>query len=256
MEPVNILVVDDDDSVSTTIEKCLRREKYSVTIANSGIQALQIARRRIPALILLDVIMPGMDGFAVCDALRADPVLADIPVIFLTARSKEEDRIQGFLSGGDDYLSKPFNLEELSLRIRAVLRRTGHTRETTDEVRAHSDEQQRSLPTAKKNSPPAEINIKGFKLNARTFEVVSPLGKRILLTPIQFDLLFHLMSHAGEIFSPARLLDEIWDYPTDAGSPDLVRVHIMNLRNRVEEDPTNPVLIETVPGFGYTVRKE
>ena len=124
MEPARILVVEDDDTVALTIERCLRRDNYKVTLASSGVQALQLARRRIPDLVLLDVTMPGMDGFAVCREMRQDPVLRQVPIIFLTARSKEEDRINGFLAGGDDYLSKPFNLEELSLRVRAVLRRT------------------------------------------------------------------------------------------------------------------------------------
>ena len=98
--------------------------------------------------------------------------------------------------------------------------------------------------------PSRDISIK-----YPTFELTTPKGQKILLTPVQYDLLFHFMTHPGEIFSPTRLLDEIWDYPSDAGSPDLVRVHIKNLRMRVEEDPSTPVFIETIPGYGYTVRK-
>jgi DNA-binding response OmpR family regulator len=252
MENVNILVVEDDDTVALTIERCLRRENYKVTLASSGVQGLQLARRRIPDLVLLDVIMPGMDGFAVCKEMRADPVLSEVPIIFLTARAKEDDRITGFMAGGDDYLGKPFNVDELLLRIRAVLRRT-HLK--TSDVSGvgllkNSAEQKPGAHVSATN----EIEIKNFKLNVRTFELTTPKGVKILLTPVQYDLLFHFMTHPGEIFSPSRLLDEIWDYPSDAGSPDLVRVHIKNLRMRVEEDPAAPTFIETIPGYGYTVR--
>jgi DNA-binding response OmpR family regulator len=99
-----------------------------------------------------------------------------------------------------------------------------------------------------------EIDINGFSLNIRTFELTTPHSRKIRLTPVQFDLLYHLMSHPDEIFSPMRLLDEVWDYPSDAGSPDLVRVHIKNLRERIEPDAKIPVFIETISGHGYTIR--
>jgi len=119
VDQANILVVEDDDIVALTIERCLRREDYRVTLANSGVEALQQARRHKPEMVILDVIMPGMDGFAVCREMRADPILADVPILFLTARTKPEDRIMGFHVGADDYLSKPFNLDELTLRVRS-----------------------------------------------------------------------------------------------------------------------------------------
>jgi DNA-binding response OmpR family regulator len=249
MENVNILVVEDDDTVALTIERCLRRENYKVTLASSGVQALQLARRRIPDMVLLDVVMPGMDGFAVCKEMRADPVLSQVPIIFLTARAKDEDRITGFLAGGDDYLGKPFNLDELILRIRAVLRRTQLAVIAGKPAVELSGSTQSATSSSQR-----DVKIKGYSLNVRTFEVTTPKGVKILLTPVQYDLLFHFMTHPGEIFSPSRLLDEIWDYPSDAGSPDLVRVHIKNLRMRVEEDPSSPTFIETIPGYGYTIR--
>lgn len=255
MENANILVVEDDDNVALTIERCLRRENYKVTLASSGVQGLQLARRRIPDLVLLDVVMPGMDGFTVCKEMRSDPILSEVPIIFLTARSKEDDRITGFLAGGDDYLSKPFNLDELTLRIRAVLRRT---KISANNVPIQVVETQlASKPVINMTTPAVkEVKIKGYILNVRTFELTTPKGLKILLTPVQYDLLFHFMTHPGEIFSPSRLLDEIWDYPSDAGSPDLVRVHIKNLRMRIEEDPSSPTFIETIPGYGYTVRPD
>lgn len=257
METVNILLVEDDDNVALTVERCLRRENYKVTLATSGVQALQIARRRIPDLILLDVTMPGMDGYSVCREIRADVLLEKVPIIFLTARTRDEDRIIGFQAGADDYINKPFNLEELLLRVRAVLRRTQEYKIASDGSSTSSvDGFQKYRQLASYDPTTSCLQLKGYSLDLKTYEVTLPDKKKVLLTPIQFNLLVHLMSHPGEIFSPSRLLDEIWDYPSDAGSPDLVRVHIKNLRSRIESDPLSPLFIETIPGYGYTIRIE
>ena len=120
---VNILVVEDDEIVSKTIERVLRGEEFKVSVAKSGVEGLQAARRHVPDLVVLDVIMPGMDGYTVCREMRADPLLAEVPILFLTAKIKDEDKIIGFKAGADDYLGKPFNIDELLLRIRAILRR-------------------------------------------------------------------------------------------------------------------------------------
>lgn len=236
MNPIDLLVIEDDEIVARTIERTLRGHEFHVTVANSGVQGLQIARRQPPALVVLDVIMPGMDGYAVCREMRADPLLAAVPILFLTAKSKDEDKITGFRAGADDYLTKPFNVDELILRVRAILRRS---------------------PAASAALPaPAEadhrLTVCGYTLDTRSFKLVTPRGE-VQLTPVQFDLLYHLMSHPNQIFSPLRLLHEVWDYPSDAGSPDLVRVHIKNLRERVEADPRTPTFIRTVPGHGYTI---
>jgi two-component system, OmpR family, response regulator RpaA len=254
LDTVNILLVEDDDNVALTVERCLRRENYKVTLATSGVQALQIARRRIPDLILLDVTMPGMDGYSVCREMRADIQLEKVPIIFLTARTRDEDRILGFQAGGDDYINKPFNLEELLLRVRAVLRRTQEYKIASGGSTSTTDEFQKYRQSVSYDSATSCLQLKGYSLDLRTYEVTLPDKKKVLLTPIQFNLLVHLMSHPGEIFSPSRLLDEIWDYPSDAGSPDLVRVHIKNLRSRIESDPLSPVFIETIPGYGYTIK--
>jgi two-component system alkaline phosphatase synthesis response regulator PhoP/two-component system response regulator RpaA len=268
MKQNNILVIEDDDIVSKTIERCLRSEEFHVTIANSGVEGLQNARRHQPDLIILDVIMPGMDGYAVCREIRSDPVIKETPILFLTAKAKDEDKITGLTLGADDYLSKPFNLDELVLRVRAVLRRTKTLPKinSTVETPTKPFNLGNILPKARgllKSKVPEEapslpehtIIIRGFILDTQTYELTTPKSGKLRLTPVQFDLLYHLMSHPGEIFSPNRLLDEVWDYPTDAGSPDLVRVHIKNLRERVEIDPRAPSFIETVPGYGYTIRK-
>jgi DNA-binding response OmpR family regulator len=234
MKPIELLVVEDDEIVARTIERVLRGQEFQVSVANSGVQGLQAARRKPPAIVLLDVIMPGMDGYEVCREMRADPLLANVPILFLTAKSKDEDKITGFRAGADDYLAKPFNVDELLLRIRAILRRAHAP------VPASAAEHTRS------------VTIGEYRLDTRAFKLSTPRGE-VQLTPVQYDLLYHLMSHPGRVFSPMRLLQEVWDYPSDAGSPDLVRVHIKNLRERIEVDPRAPAFIKTVAGHGYTV---
>jgi two-component system, OmpR family, response regulator RpaA len=260
MSTVNILVVEDDEIVARTVERSLRGHEFRVTIANSGVEGLKVARRQATDLILLDVIMPGMDGYAVCREVRADPLLTNIPILFLTAKAKDEDRITGFLAGADDYLTKPFNIDELILRIRAILRRSkSHPRlegDPTIETSSHvvpvvADETESKEPNIKH-----QIVIRDYILNVKSYELKTHSRGKVRLTPVQFDLLYHLMSHPGEIFSPSRLLDEVWDYPSDAGSPDLVRVHIKNLRERIEPDPHEPQFIQTVAGYGYTIRSD
>jgi two-component system, OmpR family, response regulator RpaA len=264
MKPTNILVIEDDEIVSRTIERCLRGDEFHITVAGTGVEGLQKARRQPPELIILDVIMPGMDGYAVCREVRADPILKDIPILFLTAKSKDDDKITGFTAGADDYLSKPFNLDELTLRVRAILRRTKnqpHTR-SDESTKPFSlgglFNKPKSTVREKLESETGQakhaISIRGYSLDTQTYELTTPKSVKLRLTPVQFDLLYHLMSHPGEIFSPSRLLDEVWDYPTDAGSPDLVRVHIKNLRERIELDPHSPKFLETVPGYGYTIK--
>lgn len=263
----NVLVVEDDEIVSRTIERSLRGEEFRITVANSGVEGLKVARRIIPDLVILDVVMPGMDGYTVCREMRADMLLSQVPILFLTAKIKDDDRITGFTAGADDYLTKPFNIDELILRVRAILRRT--RRPQLAEVGAaegappHDEAAPRvrvvvSQPSAQ--AKPAvnshSLVVGDFVLDTRTYELHTPQRGRLRLTPVQYDLLYHLMSHPGQIFSPARLLDEVWDYPSDTGSPDLVRVHIKNLRERIEEDPRSPSFIRTVPGYGYTVGAE
>ncbi len=271
MEQAHILVIEDDDIVARTIERSLRGEEFRVLITNSGVEGLKAARRRVPDLVILDIIMPGMDGYTVCREMRADPMLADTPILFLTAKIKDEDKIAGFNAGADDYLSKPFNIDELILRLRAILRRAKKSFEMEGGA-ASPDAPVVASPTAAPASirpTPADeapssfalvdkyrIMVGDYILDTRSYELVTPNRGRIRLTPVQYELLHHMMCHPGEIFSPNRLLDEVWDYPSDTGSPDLVRVHIKNLRERIEENPRRPHFIRTVPGYGYTVGVE
>ena len=225
------MVVDDDEIVARTIERSLRAGGFQVVVVQSGVDALRIGRRNPPDLMVLDVLMPGMNGYEVCREIRNDPILRDLPVLFLTAKGKDEDRVQGLRAGADDYLSKPFNLDELYLRVRAILRRTKRGFET---------------------EAPSVLEVGDYQLNTHSFEIRGPFGMAVL-TPVQFDLLYHLMSHPGQVFSPERLLQEVWDYPHDTGSSDLVRVQIKNLRSKIETDATAPKFIRTIKGHGYMV---
>ncbi len=228
-----ILVIDDEQMVAGSIERTLRAHNFSVTVATSGVEGLKAARHHRPDLVVLDVLMPSMDGFEVCRQIRSDPVLHDLPILFLTARSKIEDKIIGLRVGADDYLTKPFNVDEFILRIWAILRR--------------------GLAGTPSSAPPERLMIRDLILDCKTFTATSPRGSA-LLTPVQFDLLYFVMSHPGEVFSPTTLLHDIWDYPFDAGSPDLVRMHIKNVREKIEPDPRQPIYIITIPGHGYTIR--
>jgi two-component system, OmpR family, response regulator RpaA len=226
-----ILVIDDDELVSRTLQRALKMYGHQVMVAKSGTEGLQLARRHHPDLFILDIVMPGADGYQVCRQIRGDPLLQDLPVLFLTARAKDEDKIEGFRAGGDDYLSKPFNMEELELRVKAILRRV--TPEKTEPENA------------------SQVVVGDVTLNCRTFEVTTP-STTALLTNVQFDLLYHLMSHADQVFNSQQLLQDVWDYPRDTGSPELVRAHIKNLREKLEPEPGAPVYIRTIQGHGYT----
>lgn len=231
-----ILAIDDDELVSMTIQRSLKLYGYHVMVAKSGAEGLQLARRHRPDMFILDVIMPGMDGYQVARQVRGDPLLQELPILFLTAKAKDEDKIEGFRAGGDDYLTKPFNIEELHLRVKAILRRSkgGVVKPVLE--------------------PFHQINVGDVVLDCRTFEVTTA-ERKVLLTNVQFDLLYHLMSNAGTIFTSQQLLQDVWDYPRDTGSPELVRAHIKNLREKVEEDPTNPTYLLTIKGHGYTFAK-
>lgn len=235
MKTIQILVIEDDYIVARTIERSLKDPQYCVTLASRGDKGLQIARQILPDLVILDIIMPFMDGYAVCRAMRNDRDLESIPILFLTAKTNAQDKIAGFLAGGDDYLCKPFNIDELILRIQAILRRT------------------LPLGDLELTSVTGCLEVGDYSLNTRSFELQTPLRGKVRLTPMQFDLLYHLMTHPEEPFTTTRLLDEVWDYPTGRGSPDLVRVHIKTLRERIENNPRAPSFICTVPGRGYMV---
>jgi DNA-binding response OmpR family regulator len=243
-----ILVVDDDLSVADAIDRTLRKRGYDTIVVHDGWHAIEAAKKRTPDLVILDVVMPGMDGIQVCKKLRSDPSFTRIPIIFLTARAMIEDKIEGFEAGADDYLTKPFAIQELDLRVKALLRRSGQG------VLQERDSRGLGQPVL---SQDLAVRVAGsLTLNRKTFEVTTP-HCTVLLTPIEFELLDHLMAHVGEVFSSERLLQEVWEYPSGTGDPALVRMHVRNLRAKIEpEGVTAPVFIRTVNRRGYTIRSD
>lgn len=222
-KPITILVVDDEPIVAEVLERYLRRESYVVHLASDGPSALELARSLDPALIVLDVMLPEIDGLEVCRRLRAE---SNVPIILLTARSEETDRILGLGLGADDYVVKPFSPGELVARIKAVLRRT--TAPVDDPYALRFDDL-RILP------------------RQRTVEVA---GRPVDLTAKEFDLLHFLARHPGQVFTREQLLDRVWDYAY-LGDANTVTVHIRRLREKIEPDPVRPRWVKTVWGVGY-----
>ncbi len=224
-----ILVVDDDLRVCKMIEAVLKGEGHFVMLSNNGTDALEKIPKISPDLVILDVMMPDLNGYEVCRRIRSSIRLANIPVMFLTARGMVNDRIEGFEAGGDDYLIKPFDLRELELRVNALLRRT-----------------------LKSNGTAKELKVGGMRLDAAKYQVEAD-GRTVQLTPVEFELLYYLMSRAGEVVSAEKLLQEVWRYYPGTGDPTVVRMQIMNLRNKIEPSPKTPKYICTVYRHGYYV---
>ena len=229
-----VLVVDDDMDVAEAIERTLRRSGFDVLVAYRGADAIEMARRQHPAVMVLDIVMPGMSGIDVCRHLRASMELADIPILFLTAKAEISDKIEGYTVGADDYLTKPFDLRELELRIKAVLRRS----------------QQTGFAALQE-----EIRVGSLCLNTRTFEISTPLVTE-LLTPVEFEMMQFLMSHPDRVFSADELLQNVWGYPPGTGMPDLVRVHIKNVRDKIEPTAGEPKYLRNILRRGYLVSSD
>ena len=218
-----ILVVDDEPEIVRGLEDNLRFEGYQTASATNGHDALALAQSDAPDLILLDIMMPRMSGWEVCRALREKGIEA--PIIMLTARGEEVDRVRGLELGADDYVTKPFSLRELLARVRAVLRRPGP------------------------RSRFEEFTFGDVRIRPRVRQVFKS-GKEIRLTRKEFDLLVFLVAHRGEVLTRERLLDEVWGYerfPTTR----TVDTHILRLRKKFEADADRPVWILTLHGHGY-----
>ena len=221
-----VLVVDDEHVVTEVLERYLRREDFEVATADDGESALRLAREWGPDLIVLDLMLPKIDGFEICRVLRQE---SRVPIVMLTARGETTDRIVGLEIGADDYVVKPFSPGELVARIKAVLRRT-----------------------ATQTNPAASaevIRFPGFSLNPQT-RIVEVRGNRVELTAKEFDLLYFLASHSGQVFTRDQLMNDVWDY-TYAGDASTVTVHIRRLREKTEPDPARPRFLKTVWGVGY-----
>lgn len=226
-----ILVVDDDEDILETTARALRSAGHRVLVAQRGADAMQLARETHPDLVVLDIIMPGMNGIEVCRHIRANPELARTPILFLTSKGTIGDKVDGFESGADDYITKPFDLRELALRVKALLRRAQFSIEPT-EVES--------------------IELGHLVLNCRTFEVSTP-QRTTLLTPVEYELLRFLMTNTGRVYSADQLLQQVWGYPPGVGMPDLVRVHIKNVRAKIEPDPRHPIYLRNVLRRGYMI---
>jgi DNA-binding response OmpR family regulator len=221
----DILVVEDEPSVGEVVQLYLRRAGFSVTIAKDGTKAQELLTENLPALIILDLMLPGLDGWEITRRLRAR---SDIPIIILTARAEEMDRIAGLEMGADDYVVKPFSPQELVSRVRAVLRRT----------RLLSDGENK----------PALI-FSGLRIDPQT-RLVYQNDTPLTLTAKEFDLLYWLALHPRQVFSRDQLLSRVWGETTYI-DPSTVTVHIRRLREKVEPDPTDPLHLQTVWGVGY-----
>ena len=220
-----LLVVDDEPNIVELLSASLRYAGFEVQTASSGEQALEVARRYRPDMLVLDVMMPGIDGFGVLRRLRGDG--ERVPVLFLTARDGTEDTVTGLTLGGDDYVTKPFSLEELTARIRAVLRRT-----------TAGDEE------------PSRLVFADLELDEETHEVYRA-GQRVQLSPTEFKLLRYLMLNANRVLSKAQILDHVWKYDF-RGDDSIVESYISYLRRKV--DTTEPRLLHTLRGVGYSLR--
>ena len=218
-----VLVVDDEPIVREVVVRYLEREGYRTLEAGDGVLARELVERERPNLVVLDLMLPGMDGLSLCRWIRSR---SDLPVIMLTARGEEADRIVGLELGADDYVTKPFSPRELAARVRTVLRRA---------------------------APPvlaeARLSFGDLEIDAATREVTRA-GQPVRLTAREFDLLWFLASHPRRVFSRSQLMERVWGYEAalDTGT---VTVHVRRLREKIEDDPAHPRRLETVWGVGY-----
>lgn len=231
-----ILTVDDEQPMRMMLTDALGSVGYEVDTASSGLDALKKLDKRRPDVLVLDIGMPEMDGLTLCRKLRQDPRFVTLPILFLTAYTQPEDIVKGLDAGADDYTLKPINLPVFLARVRALLRR----KELIPE-------------DAPKAEYKAILKVGGLELNSDTYQV-SVEGNTIQLTATEHRLLRYMMEHDNQPLSPQRLLEAVWEYPPYTGDPDLVRVHVRNLRTKLETDTRQPKYIQTVHGVGYMIQ--
>ena len=224
--PSRVLVVEDEPAICDVVATALRHHGHTVTTADHGLRGRDLARSGDFDLIVLDVMLPGIDGFEICRGLRSAG--STTPVLFLTARDAPDDRIEGFVNGGDDYLTKPFSVDELVLRVTAILRRT------------------------RRDAPGDQLTIADLVLDPAAHEV-RRAGTPIELSPTEFRLLHYLMINADTVVSKAQILVNAWDHDFD-GSDNVVELYIGYLRRKIDDG--NTPLIHTRRGVGYVLREQ
>ena len=226
MEQADILIVDDNPEIREIIQILLSGEGYQVHEAANGHQALMLLRQTSFDLIILDIMMPGLNGYQTCLEIRK---ISNAPILFLSARTQESDKTLGFSSGGDDYLAKPFSYAELVSRAKALLRR----------YQVYQGKP--TVPTQTSTITYAQLILNEIPVD---------------LTDTEYSILRLLLTHQGQIFSTEHLYESIWNEPYYYGANNVIMVHIRNLRRKIEDDPKNPTLIKTVWGRGYRCDKE
>ena len=225
MADEKVLIVDDEENILELMRFNLENSGYKVLTAQNGIDALKLAKSEIPQLILLDLMLPGMDGYDVCKEIRRDNNISHIPIIMITAKGEEVDKILGLELGADDYITKPFSIRELLARAKAVLRRT-------------------TIQHIDKSYKFGNIGIDFDK------HEVNKNDEKVDLTLKEFELLEILVKNKGRVMTRDFLLDKIWGYEY-IGETRTVDVHIRHLRQKIEDDDKNPQYIETIRGIGY-----
>ena len=239
-----ILIVDDEPVLVETIAYNLEQAGYEVTTAADGASALEVARHERPDLVILDIMLPEMDGLEVCRLLRRENSTATTPIMMLTAKGEEIDRVVGLEVGADDYVTKPFGRRELLARVKALLRRA--------EYAPHSEERPAQMTTEgsvhsnrELVAGPLRIDLAGRRVMCR--------GQELELQPKQFELLTYLVRNRGTVLTRDQILHNVWGYDY-TGDTRTVDVHVRWLREKLEEDPANPRLIQTMRGVGYVFR--
>jgi DNA-binding response OmpR family regulator len=224
-----VLVVEDEDAIAEAVRARLQSEGYEVLVAADGPEAIRVHAERRPDLVVLDLMLPGMDGLEVCQRIQRD---GWTPVLMLTARTEEADKVAGFAVGADDYLTKPFSLRELAARVQAILRRRERIEGSVDG---------------------APIERHGLLVDGRR-RLVEVDGKEIQLTPLEFEILHVLAREPGVVVSRDQLMDRIWGYRDHAGGR-VVDSHVARLRRKLGEDGNDPRFIRTVHGVGYAFKE-
>ena len=232
-----ILVVDDNPEIREILHILLEGEGFDIREAENGDAALKATKIQDFDLIILDIMMPGINGYKTCREIR---MYSNAPILFLSAKSQEGDKMLGFSSGGDDFLAKPFSYNELVSRAKALIRR----------YQAYGGKKTDMPEAEEKTSPEPVIHFYNLEINETQHSVVQD-GRPVELTDTEYALLHLLVKNKGQIFSAERLYESVWQEPYYYGAGNTVMVHIRNLRRKIEKNPKNPALIENVWGKGY-----